>query len=218
MQLKRNGISGSTDVEQLRDDFMRTNTFRMRGLLDPDLVQFLHNRIEKTSWSLRVHEKISAVEAAPDDVTIVRVLNFALNNPAFLEIIRQVTGFDRIEGFFGRVYRLACSDHYDQWHSDITSNEERLVGVSINLGVVPYEGGLFRLRREATREILCELPNTVAGDAIFLRISAELRHIVTPLEGVTPKTAFAGWFRASVPNYYESLLDSKDIAGTHSAS
>jgi hypothetical protein len=42
-----------------------------------------------------------------------------------------------------------------------------------------------------------ELPNTEPGDAIFFRIAPALQHVVSAVEGMVPKTAYAGWFGAS---------------------
>jgi hypothetical protein len=39
--------------------------------------------------------------------------------------------------------------------------------MSINLSAVPYQGGIFRLKKKGTEEILRELSNTGPGDAIF---------------------------------------------------
>jgi hypothetical protein len=203
IQLTKRGVTGWVDVENIRQQFARTHTFRMSRLLHPDLIEFLDKRMQDTTWSVNVHDKIS-VEAVPDDPAIAAALNFLMNAPAFVEVMRLATGCEQISSFLGRVYRMAGSDHYDSWHNDI-STEKRLVGISINLGRTPFEGGIFRLREESSGEVLCELPNTVQGDAIFFRISESLRHMVTPLEGTVPKTAFAGWFGGALPDHYATI-------------
>jgi hypothetical protein len=77
--------------------------------------------------------------------------------------------------------------------------------MSINLGSRPYQGGIFRLRDQASGSVLCELPNTGQGDGIFFRISPALAHMVTPIEGSEPTTAFAGWFFSGEVDYYADL-------------
>ena len=130
-----------------------------------------------------------------------------MNTPPFLELVRRITHCDQITWFGGRVYRMEPSpDYFDSWHADTgTTHQDRLVGMSINLGARPYQGGVFRLRDEASGTILCELPNTTRGDAIFFRISSALKHMVTPVGGIEPKTAFAGWFRSGEVDYYRDL-------------
>jgi hypothetical protein len=100
----------------------------------------------------------------------------------------------------------SSTDHFDSWHADLgAAQQDRFVGMSINLGSRPYQGGVFRLRNEASGTVLCELPNTGQGDGIFFRISPSLAHIVTSIEGSEPKTAFAGWFRSGEVEYYANL-------------
>ena len=98
------------------------------------------------------------------------------------------------------------ADHFDSWHADVgTTHRDRLVGMSINLSPRPYQGGAFLLREEASGEIICALSNIGPGDAICFRISSALKHMVTPLVGKEPKTAFAGWFRSGDRDFYSAL-------------
>jgi hypothetical protein len=194
IQLTRNGMTGAVDIDALREEYRSLNTFRMRQLIHPDLMQYLSRRLEETSWKIRKHEKIG-IELVPDDGIPESILYFVANLPAFLNVIRRITECDEIAGYGGRIYRFADPGQYDSWHDDV-SGSSRLVGMSVNLSPEPYEGGLFRIRRRGSAEIIRELPNTIPGDAIFFRISTDLQHIVTPVEGI-PKTAFAGWFGAA---------------------
>lgn len=47
--------------------------------------------------------------------------------------------------------------------------------------------------------------NTGLGDALIFRISGELKHRVAPMEGDEAKTAFAGWFRSDLPDFFDAL-------------
>jgi hypothetical protein len=95
--------------------------------------------------------------------------------------------------------------HSDSWHNDVDADEGRLVGMSINLGEEPYEGGVFRMRYRETQEVFAEIPNTVPGDATLFHISRELQHMVTAVTGEAPKTAFAGWFRSHGTGFADAL-------------
>ena len=196
MQLTRNGVAGTVEVEPLAYEFGQLHTFRLRNLIAPELMKLLQERIAKSGWETKGHQGIG-VEVIPEDPLPINILNFAANAPAFLDVVRRITGYGEIIGFGGRVYRLATSEHYDSWHDDL-AGESRLVGMSVNLSPVPYDGGVFRLRARGTEDVLRELPNTGLGDAIFFRISPELQHMVTPIIGAAPKTAFAGWFGADM--------------------
>ena len=211
IQLTREGVEGAAEIEPLAQQFGREHVFRLRGLLHPNLMQLVSSRLQSCAWGTRDHGTI-AREACPVDLVPRAVLNFATNTSAFLDFVRVVTGCPQIARFDGRVYRMSASaDHFDSWHSDFGDTQDRLVGMSINLGSEPYEGGVFRLRDEASKEILCDLPNTVPGDAIFFRISPALKHMVTPLVGSVPKTAFAGWFVTGKLDYFGFLKEQFDV-------
>jgi hypothetical protein len=205
IQLTKTGLAGTVDLAELEHQFERLHVFRLTGLLEPDLLQLASSLLESCTWTEKGHGKISR-EAVPDNRAPVDLLNSSANTPAFLDLIRRITGWDRLTWFNGRVYRMdPAADHFDSWHADIgDSRHDRLVGMSINLGASSYEGGVFRLRDEATGTILCELPNIVKGDAIFFRISTALKHMVTPVEGNQPKTAFAGWFESGEGDFHAS--------------
>jgi hypothetical protein len=128
---------------------------------------------------------------------------FLINDEKLFQVIQDVTRCDRIRCFEGRVYRVNPGpEHYDSWHNDI--GEDRLVGMSINLSRETYSGGVLQIRDHDTHEVVSEASNTGFGDAIIFRLSRGLQHRITEVDGKTPKTAFAGWFRAQ-PDF-SSLL------------
>ena len=132
------------------------------------------------------------------------------NNPGFLGIVRRITGCQQAVAFGGRVYCMRSDGgHHDNWHDDIHPAEGRLVGMSINLSQRPFAGGLFQLRERATGNFLREIANTGSGDAILFRISDQLQHRVSKVEGEVPKFAFAGWFCSNVNNYFRALQNTR---------
>jgi hypothetical protein len=206
IQLTMEGFDCTAGTDDLECQFEGKNVFCIPQLIHPDLIRMISSRLDRSEWTTRDDGKI-AREAVPSDPSPVSLLNFALNTPELLDFMRRVTHCGQISGFSGRVYRMAAdAGHFDSWHADVgTTHQDRLVGMSINLGPRRYAGGIFRLREEATGTVLCELPNTGQGDAIFFRISPGLKHMVTAIEGAEPKTAFAGWFRSGETNFYKDL-------------
>jgi hypothetical protein len=99
---------------------------------------------------------------------------------------------------------LPGSGHYDSWHDDL--GDYRLVAMSLNLSREVYSGGVLRIRHHATGQIVHAVANTGLGDAILFRITPELDHYVTEVEGAVPKTAFAGWFK-SQPHFHAWVLE-----------
>jgi predicted 2-oxoglutarate/Fe(II)-dependent dioxygenase YbiX len=82
---------------------------------------------------------------------------------------------------------------HHNWHNDMVQN--RRVAMSINLEPEPYEGGVLQIRRRESGEILAQVENVGAGDAILFRIDGMLQHCATEVTAGV-KTAFAGWFRS----------------------
>ena len=201
-QLTRHSVAG---VDTLRDEFLATHSTRLPALLDAALTQKVLEGMGRGTWMSNEHEGL-AREVILDDVRTLDLLHFVANTPAFLTLIRDITGCHAITRFEGRVYRMIPgTDHHDSWHDD--EGEHRLIGMSLNLGSRPYVGGTFQLREKSERAALRELPNTRPGDAILFRISDALTHRVTRVEGTEPKTAFAGWFLADGLNHFSMLLD-----------
>jgi hypothetical protein len=64
---------------------------------------------------------------------------------------------------------------------------------------------LFLLRERRSTRMLAQIANTGLGDALIFRISHQLQHRISGLEGDQPKTAFAGWFRPDLPDLFEEL-------------
>jgi hypothetical protein len=204
IQLTKRGIIGETDYASFEDQFEHVHAFRLPGLVHPELTEVILRLLEKTEWFPRDTKKVGR-ELLPSTIQPSEILNFALNTPEFLALIRRITRNPEITWFGGRVYRMAPdADHSFDWHDDLGLSG-LLVGMSINLSPRPYEGGVFKLRDESSRRVLCEWSNTDLGSAVLFRISDKLKHMVTRVEGNEPKTAFAGWFRSGEFDNYSSL-------------
>jgi len=183
----------------LRLQFARQHYIRLPELLEPELVDFLQEQIDRGKFYERVHEGIeSNKELCMAGNTAFGALLLLMNDEKLFELIQDVTQCERIRCFEGRVYRVIPGHgHHDSWHDDI--GENRLVAMSINLSNVPYAGGSLQIRERASGEII-EVENAGIGDAVIFRLSPRLQHRITDVQGQAPKTAFAGWFRAR-PNF-----------------
>jgi hypothetical protein len=130
-----------------------------------------------------------------------------MNDEKLFQFIEDITGCDRINCFEGRVYRVNPNEgHHDSWHNDI--GEGRLVGMSLNLSREVYSGGRLQIRERESGTLISEAVNTGSGDAVIFRLSRDLQHRITEVEGSASKTAFAGWFR-SRPNISSSPGESR---------
>lgn len=205
LQLTQNGIRGSSDLEALREEFASTHTVRLTGLLSSEIMAMILARVEHGRWIENIHPGINR-ELLLDDSIAVQLLHFVTSTPDFLSFVRQVTACDTAASFRGRIYRmLPGPDQQIPWHDDLGEDDGRLVGMSVNLSPRPYSGGVFQIKRRDSTGPSRELANSIPGDAILFRIAPELKHRVTPVEGLEPKTAFAGWFKSSGVDFLAAI-------------
>jgi hypothetical protein len=211
IQLTRTGLTGDTqEIAELRAEFGAVHCVRLPQLLEPSLLSFLERRLEQGRWETKVHEDI-AEEYTLRDLPALNLLHFVTNLPHFRNFIEEITGCGPLRRFRGRIYRMtAAAGHYDHWHDDNFNN--RLVGMSVNLSLRPFRGGLFQLRERKSERILAEIANTGPGSALIFRIAEKLQHRISDMEGDEPKTAFAGWFRPDLPELFEELRANASIA------
>jgi len=203
IQLTTKGMTGIADTKALADEFASKQCVRIPQLLSIDLGRIVSTHVDRGGWIHLEHRNIGQ-ELFLDNLVALNALHFAVNTPRFHEFVEIITGCEPIVRFEGRVYRMTPgAGHHDSWHNDNFGG--RLVGMSIHLGKYPHNGGIFQLRDAESKKKLCDLPNTILGDAIMFRISPRLEHRVTDVEGGEPKTAFAGWFKNSGTDYFSSI-------------
>ena len=209
MQLTKSGTivaETAEDLDRLRVQFDEQHCIRFRGLLEPQLLCALQQQIERAEFYERVHEIVGPsppIDMCMKDNSVSEALHFVVNDREFVRVVEKVTGCGTIGSFFGSVYRLAPTlGHYDSWHSDVIEN--RMLALSMNLSTAVYRGGVLQIRNEESGQIVHEVANTSPGDAIVFRIAPYLKHRVSPIEGTTPRTAFAGWFYPQ-PEYHAWL-------------
>jgi hypothetical protein len=211
IQVTRRGTELSSSAEALgalRDQFERRHYFLLPGLLETELLDLIQRQIDRGEFRERVHEHIdSNKELCLTESAAFGALLFLMNDEKLFQLIQDITECDRIDCFEGRVYRVNPGDgHHDSWHNDI--GEGRLVGMSLNLSREVYSGGVLQIRNRESEALLSEAVNTGSGDAVVFRLSRDLQHRITEVEGRTSKTAFAGWFRAQ-PNVSSSAKESQ---------
>jgi hypothetical protein len=188
----------------LRQAFVRDHVVRLPGFLSDDLLTLIHRHLAGGTFSMREDEGI-ARELCLEPSRALDLLLFVMNAPRLWEALADVTGIAAPAIFGGRVYRFdPAVAHHDSWHDD-SAGGARVVGISVNLGRVPFRGGEFQIRAKAEPERVVTIANTGAGDAIVFRIAPELQHRVLPVEGDVPKTALAGWFSTGQGDYWAEL-------------
>jgi hypothetical protein len=200
LRIARNGLTktgAEADVAAARQHFDERHWLRLRGFVDSDLLRALHRELDRAEFYDRSHDGIGA-ELCLASGPITASLELLANDPALFSTIDELTGCGPFGCFDGRVYRMMALDHHDSWHSDL--GEDRRVAMSVNLSTSVYSGGVTEFRHSNESDAFDRVANTGFGDAIIFRLDPGLRHRVTGVEGSMPKTAWAGWFRAT-PNF-----------------
>jgi len=185
-----------------RQRLLECGYVKLEAFIRPPLLDAILQAIGRTPFYRRVHDGIG-VEMCAEPGPASGVLEFLTNDRTIRDTIADLAGCPPIGCFEGRIYRIVPgTDHHDSWHSDV--GQDRLLALSINLGVEPFEGGQLQIRQAATQAIVGEVENRTVGDAVLFRIDPSLRHRVAPVSGGVSRTAYAGWFRAR-PAYTDLL-------------
>jgi 2OG-Fe(II) oxygenase superfamily len=200
-------ISDPEEVARLREEFRAVNCVRIPQLLDSSLLAFLWRRLEQCQWTPNSHGELG-LEYTTEDLPALHLCHFITNLPEFRAVVEEITECHPLDVFRGRLYRkMSGSGHFNKWHNDYIDN--RSLTLSINLSTHEYRGGVLQLRRSGSEEMLAQMANTGFGDALIFRISRELEHRVSDVEGDEPKTAFAGWYRHDRPGFFELIKDAQ---------
>jgi hypothetical protein len=190
-------LSGSNEhLNELRSQFNQQHYLRLPELLEPELLNFIQARIDGGEFYERVHQAIGPnKELCLTGNAASGALFCLMNDERLFQIIQSITECELPRCFEGRVYRaIPNHGHNDAWHDDI--GENRLIGLSINLSREVYSGGVLQIRNRDSGEMVAEVANVGAGDAIVFRLARYLEHRITEVKGAISKTAFAGWFRS----------------------
>jgi len=197
LQIGKSGalIDGSqSELNKLRTAFEKHYWVLLPNFLDRPLLDLIKKKLNETEYC--VVDRETGIELRPIDCTAYLAVELLLNSPKLFRAIEQITGCARIACFSGRIYqRPASSTYFNRWHTDIT-DEGRMIALSINLNVEPYEGGALQIRSAKTHKILSEIYNRCYGDAIIFPVDEKFEHRVGEVESGAAKTALAGWFRS----------------------
>jgi hypothetical protein len=180
-------------IEAARVELAERHHLVVRGLLEPELRDWLVQRVAAATFETFVHVATGAVDLGMRPDPAIDAVRFLLSDPVVLHAVERVAGCEKLSGFYGRVYRMIeGAAHFDEWHDDLDG--DRRVAVSINLGQGRYEGGHLLLRDYATKALLADVHNVGLGDVLIFRLGDDFEHNITRVTGPVPKTAFAGWF------------------------
>ena len=195
LQLTRSGIRTrlpAGEIRRLAREFDTSHLVLLRQFLDPTMLRLVQSQVKATRFRVSRHRGFGR-DLRMNSSPAVSTLNILMNDRELFGAIDRITRCGRIGSLVGAVRRaLPGSGNNLGWHDD--HQLQRLVAITINLGSVPYEGGVLQIRDTRSKKIVGEISNTGPGDAVLLRIAPNLEHRNTVVLGGVPKTAFSGWF------------------------
>jgi hypothetical protein len=188
-------------IPDLRAQFVERHIIRLPSFIEDSLLERILVHLETAALSKDLYFSNKTGQRVGNELAVDRanpasnILYMLLNNSSLFGIVEQITDVKPVRNFMGRIYHcLPNADHHIMWHDDNTNN--RLIGISVNLSKEPFVGGVLQLRDKVTGKPLGEFANTGLGDAVVFRISKDIEHRTTLLEGTTPRTSGAGWFHS----------------------
>ena len=203
----------SEAIARAREHFDAHHWVRLRGFLAAPLLAEVQQAIRTATFTEVVHAGVSppSVDVCMEPNPTSALLELLCNDPAIFSAVEAATGCGPLTRFSGFVYRLSPAvGHHHNWHNDMVQN--RRVALSVNLEPERYEGGILQIRVRDSEEIIEQVENVGAGDAILFRVDAALQHRATEVTAGV-KTAFAGWFRSG-PSLRDELAHLSKVHGS----
>jgi len=202
-------LASDDDRRAVREEFEQNHCISLAQLLAPDLLGEVQAEINEARFDFRSVPGLKTEECMEVNRVYAR-LHLLMNDDTLLRVIDEITGI-AAGYFFGRVYRkVPGKGHHGDWHDDCTN--QRLLGVTVNLGRQTYGGGALLLRRRGSPDVFSRMRPAQAGDALLFRIHPSLEHRVEDVTGDAPRTVLAGWYHAG--GTFRSLLSENTVKPT----
>ena len=134
-----------------------------------------------------------------------KMISLLLSRPVLLRWLEEATGIAPIGAVAGQLVQTRCNgrDALD-WHDDL-AEQQRQLGVVINLSTCPFEGGDFELRPKAAGSPMLQFKHSRPGTMLVFAVRPDIEHRVTPLTSGGPRRVYSGWFLES-PEHAENFI------------
>jgi hypothetical protein len=187
------------DAEEAKAHFQQFHAIGIRSLLEPSFLNAVVRVCDSVAFGPGRTDAPGFREVELSPQRAGRLLNLAVNRPAFLRWLEEITGCEPLREFGGRLTQTLNRPGDELlWHDDFLEREGRRLALVLNLSTQPFDGGEFALRRKGQATIF-EHKYTTLGSALIFEVNQSLEHRVQPLTSGGPRRVFAGWaFRAGV--------------------
>lgn len=181
------------DGAELADRFAQIPAMVFDGVLEPTLLDRFVRGAEQAAYSDDTVEHLGdrGIEAPARLGPAFAVM---LDRPELRDWLARVCGTSDLGRVVGRLVETRPGQEGGlRWHDDLIDPQRRL-GVVVNLTSVPYEGGLFEMRRKGENTPFCVFQHTKPGTMMVFAVNAGVEHRVTPVISGGPRRVFAGWY------------------------
>jgi hypothetical protein len=190
----------NSSFDDLRNDFSSRHSFVFNNLLTKHFKCLALQHLLNANFFSNSHyypdgRRVIAQEyiLEPDN-GLYPILHLLFNSDAFISTLEKITDIKNIRSSKGRIFKFTdASDCYINWHTDSNSNEDRILGFSINLSESAYSGGEFSIRDKKSQQIYRTISHSNWGDGHIFRIDNGLQHKVENVVGPNPRIVYAGW-------------------------
>ena len=189
------------DTQVLRTTLARDHVAVLPGLLRGDALERVLDGVRQATFVENHIPATSRREQIMDDEPTSALLWYLASDPLLHRLVEELVGSERVTAFAGRTYRMVPgSGHVGDWHTDAIDG--RVAALSINLSEQPFAGGTTLVRDVATKHVIAQAGGSDLrpGDALLLRLRADLAHRVCEVTGTAPKTSYAGFFKVGPPS------------------
>jgi hypothetical protein len=179
----------------LAAQFAQLHVLELPDLIQPDVMKQLAPTIRAARFVPRAVDGVGP-RLRERPTRLGNLLCLLLQRDALRDWLERITGVSPLAAVTGAVARFECGGGQAlDWHNDI-HHTGRMLAVTINIGDLPYEGGVFEMKRRDSGEILFRHNHRRPGSALVFRVSKALEHRVTPVSAGGPRTVFSGWYLA----------------------
>ena len=178
--------------EKYREAFAERRSIFCRNVFEPDFLALLSAFVERASYTREGVDNLlfRTIEQPPRSGGAI---SLALRRPNLLRWIERVTDCEPLATVSGRVAQIEANpDTTLDWHNDMREPLRR-IGITINLGSKPYEGGAFELR-ERDGGMLTTHRHVEQGGALIFDVGRHYLHRVLPVTSGGPRRVYTGWF------------------------
>jgi hypothetical protein len=142
-------------------------------LLSNSIQSTIIGKLKDTSDSYKIDKKIDGVilsqeYVTPQDAAFTRIINSYLTKGIVIDSVRKISNNLKINSFKRRGYKFEADEFsFVNWHDDI-NDDNRLLGLSINLSEEIYQGRKFQIRDKNITQVYSKVKHLDWGKCSLL--------------------------------------------------